>query len=181
MNGILNNEIEAVFIDRDGTMGSSAEIEFPYTFVAFKYVNDAVQLLKKNGIKVFVFTNQSCIARGKDNRYDFDSEFSGYGFDDWFICPHDNMDNCECRKPKSGLLLQAAKKHKIDLSKCLVIGDRLTDIEAGLTVGCKGILVKTGRGEAAIKENSTKKLPILLIADDLNEVTRWICNSETNI
>jgi D-glycero-D-manno-heptose 1,7-bisphosphate phosphatase len=62
-------------------------------------------------------------------------------FDDIFVCYHDDVDNCDCRKPKAGLLTQASKKWNIDLKKSFMIGDRWIDIEAGNNVGCKTIFI----------------------------------------
>lgn len=162
-------------------MGFSADVEYPQTFVAFDDIKGIIDPLKKRGIKTFVFTNQSCIARKKDGSYDFAAEFRSYGFDDWFICPHDDADQCDCRKPKNGLLLQAAEKYGVNLQNCLVIGDRLTDIEAGVASGCGGILVKTGRGEAERIKNETKKVPLCYFATDLKEAVRWICDSQDSL
>ena len=60
--------------------------------------------------------------------------------DDIFYCPHDILDNCNCRKPKPGMLIQAQKKWDIDLAQSFIIGDSESDIEAGQQVGCWGIL-----------------------------------------
>ena len=84
---------KCLFIDRDGTMGASADVEFPDTFVPFPYVKQCVELAHSAGWTVCGFTNQSCFARGKDRGHDFEAEFSGYGFDALFLCPHDNADN----------------------------------------------------------------------------------------
>ena len=149
-------KLEAVFVDRDGTLGASSEVIYPHTFEPFPYVADCIKQLKAAGIKVFIFSNQSCIARGKDNGYDFEKEFKGYGADDWFVCPHDDGDNCDCRKPKTGLLLKAREKYGLDMSRCAVIGDRWSDMLPGGLLGMKLILVLTGRGHEAMNVHRDK-------------------------
>lgn len=145
----------AVFIDRDGTMGANASCEYPFEFIPFDGLKQAIGRLQKAGYLAIAITNQSCVARGKGKGYDFDKELASYGLDDWFICPHDDQDNCGCRKPKPGLILQAQKKYSLSLPDCIMIGDRWTDINTGKSVGCKGVLVLTGRGkEEVLKENS---------------------------
>ena len=105
-------------------------------------------ILKKHGLrnKVLIASNQSCIARGTDNGYDFAAEFSAYGADSWFLCPHDAHDGCDCRKPKPGLLLRAAEQYGLDLKRCVMVGDRWTDMKCGFDAGTRCIFL---RNEAA--------------------------------
>ena len=169
--------MRAVFIDRDGTMGGAAALEFPDAYTPFNGTREAFLLLKQHGFSPMIFTNQSCIARGKDRGYDFAAEFAEIGAVDWFICPHDTPDNCDCRKPKPGLLLQAKEKHNLDLTQCIVIGDRWSDMAAGGAVGCELILVRTGRGEDALDTDREKWQPYtpLTVADDLLAAAKWLC------
>lgn len=168
--------MKAVFIDRDGTMGADSSIEFPWTYEPLPDTAAAFSLLKECGYAPMVFTNQSCIARGKDHGYDFAAEFQGIGAVDWFICPHDDGDNCACRKPKPGLLQEAQRKYALDLTECFVIGDRWSDMAAGGAMGCGLILVKTGRGVEAMTEDREKwsAYEPLLVADDLYRAARWL-------
>ena len=163
--------MRTVFFDRDGTLGLLSDNRYPNTFTPFDNLAEIIGDLHKAGLLCMVYTNQSCVARGLDGGYDFDAEFKSAGFDDWFICPHDHNDNCSCRKPKAGLLTQAAQKHKLDLSDCFAVGDRLTDIEAGNTSGCKTILVRTGRGK---DEEAAGNIKIDFTANDLNDVRDYI-------
>jgi len=167
----------AVFIDRDGTIGGESNIEFPQDYVPFEGTKEAFVLLNQNGFSPMIFTNQSCIARKKDKGYDFVAEFKEIGAKDWFICPHDNDDNCNCRKPKTGLLEVARDKYNLNLSKCYVIGDRWSDMLAGGKMGCKLILVKTGRGEEAISSDRDKWADFEpeFIAKNLYEAALWLC------
>ena len=164
--------MRAVFFDRDGTLGTLGDDRYPYTFKPFDDMPKVVSELHDAGLLCMIYTNQSCIARGLDGGYDFDAEFEAAGFDDWFICPHDHGDNCDCRKPKAGLLIAAAQKHGLRLSECFAVGDRLTDIEAGNAAGCTTILVRTGRGKA--EENSSEDVIPDFTADNLTETCSCI-------
>lgn len=167
---------EAVFIDRDGTIGEPGEMEYPSEFKVFSTAPADIKRLKSLGIKVFAFTNQVCIAREKLVGHDFGKEFSGYGFDDWFICPHDLHEKCGCRKPGIGMIIEAKKKYGLDLSACWVIGDRLTDISAGKNAGCKTILVLTGWGRH-YENGPDRKLPDH-IALNFSQAAEYIIRSE---
>jgi HAD superfamily hydrolase (TIGR01662 family) len=139
--------IKYVFFDRDGTLGYLKDNRYPWTFMPYGDIKKAFDEMKKLGVKVMILTNQSSIARGSARDYDFGKEFISYGADDYFICPHDDKDKCDCRKPKSGLLIQAQKKYGFKFSECLVVGDRQSDIDCGLNVGTKTVLVRTGNGK----------------------------------
>lgn len=174
--------MKAVFIDRDGTMGGDYYVEFPQDYYAYDGTREAFSLLKESGFSPMIFTNQSCIARGKDKGYDFAAEFEEIGADDWFICPHDTADNCNCRKPETGLLEQAREKYSLDLSQCYVIGDRWSDMAAGGKMGCKLILVMTGRGGESLgcdREKWAEFEPVY-VADTLYEAAKWLCGEMKN-
>ncbi|WP_240046435.1 HAD-IIIA family hydrolase [Priestia flexa] len=98
-------------------------------------------MLKEHNIKLFAFTNQPGISSGEATKNEFINELTSFGFDDFCICPHHHTTGCTCRKPSIGMLIEAARKHQLDLSKCVIIGDRWTDIEAGRKVGATTILV----------------------------------------
>lgn len=169
--------MKAVFIDRDGTMGGEYYVEYPDQYTPYEGTREAFELLSGSGFTPMIFTNQSCIARGKDKGWDFAAEFRDIGAADWFICPHDNGDNCTCRKPKTGLLEQAQKKYDIDMSDCYVIGDRWSDMAAGGKMGCKLILVMTGRGEESLGCDRDKwgEYEPVYVASNLLEAAKWLC------
>lgn len=169
--------IDCIFIDRDGTLGQNAEIEYPSDFTPFPAIESLISRLRENGYAVYAFTNQACIARGKDQGHDFANEFRNYGFDDWFICPYDSHDNCACRKPKPGLLEQARAKYNLDLRRAAVIGDRWTDMAAGGQCGCRLILVRTGRGMEALTGDREKWRNDSAdhIADNIFDAVDWLC------
>jgi len=114
-------------------------------------------------------------------REDFLNELTLFGFDEVYICPHEHGEGCNCRKPSAGMLLLAAKKLNLDLTKCIVIGDRWTDMMAAQEVGCIKVLVKTGSGKKDLvkyenNEYYGKWLDVTLdyIAEDFNDAVTWI-------
>ncbi len=169
--------MRAVFIDRDGTMGGGYYVEYPTDYAPYEGTRQAFSELKKNGFTPIVFTNQSCIARGKDGGYDFAAEFRDIGAEDWFICPHDSDDNCDCRKPKTGLLRRAKEKYGLDMSECFVIGDRWSDMVSGGKMGCRLILVLTGRGKESLAADRSKwsEYEPLFVAEHLKEAADILC------
>ena len=141
----------AVFVDRDGTICYDkhylAEVN---ELQIIPTVADGISRLNKAGIKVVIVTNQSGIARGRfdERRLDEIHErlkeilwAEGAKIDDLFFCPHMPDAGCRCRKPAPGMMLDASKKHNIDLRTSFVIGDRMMDIEMAHKVGSKAILV----------------------------------------
>lgn len=170
-------DIQAVFIDRDGTIGGTGHFIHPIDFSLYEGAQEAINELKEVGLKVFAFTNQYRISRGQATLEDFRIQFSTYGFDDSFICPHDNSIICHCRKPSPGMLLEAAEKHGLDLARCVVIGDvGDTDMIAAHAVGAKKILVKTGWGEASLNDyrHKWKEVEPDYIASNINDAVKWI-------
>ena len=154
----------AVFLDRDGTI--NVEKEYLYQAKDFEFipgVPEAVRLLNQAGIMVVVVTNQSGVARGYYTEDDVENlhrhiagelERSGAHVDAWLYCPHHPSGRgsyalpCDCRKPLPGMLREAARRYDIDLELSTMIGDKLADIEAGHSAGCRTILVRTGYGAA---------------------------------
>lgn len=171
--------VKAVLIDRDGTMGGGYLVDDPKDYKAYDGTKEAFELLKVKGFLPMVITNQACIARKKDNGYDFADEFRKIGAFDWFICPHDDKDNCSCRKPKTGLLEQACKKYRLIPGECFVIGDRWSDMLAGGLMGFKLILVLTGRGKESLGRDRDKwsRYEPAYVASDLKEAVAWICGN----
>lgn len=154
---------EAVFLDRDGTL-----IEEVHYLAAPEQVRlipgavEAVRKLNNAGMLVVVVTNQAGVARGyfpESNVAEVHVYLSallaqhGARIDAYYYCPHHPTEgvgryrvDCDCRKPKPGLLITAARDLDIDLAQSWMIGDKLADAEAGTTAGCRAILVRTGHG-----------------------------------
>ncbi|WP_137790047.1 HAD-IIIA family hydrolase [Bacillus sp. E(2018)] len=154
----MNETYQAVFLDRDGTIGGSDHIEYPGDFQLFPYTKEVIQIFKSRNIPVFSFTNQPGISRGAAAETDFFTELTAFGFDDVYLCPHHHTEGCDCRKPSIGMLKKAASDHHLNLSKCVVFGDRWTDILAAKKAGCIAILVLTGSGKTSLDHNHTSSI-----------------------
>src|SRR2546423_1849205 len=131
----------AVFLDRDGVINDALVRDgkpFSPTCIAelriLPGVAEACADLKQAGFLLIVVTNQPDIARGKASEAQVNELNRAIqdriSVDDFFVCPHDDAENCICRKPKPGLLLAAARRWDIDLSASFMVGDRWRDIEA---------------------------------------------------
>lgn len=176
--------IQAVFIDRDGTIGGSDKVIYPGEFELFQNVAESVQLLKKSGILICSFTNQPGISRGEATIQGFETELKDFGFDKIYLCPHQHNEGCLCRKPSPAMLENAAKENNLDLKQCVVIGDRWTDLLAADEVGCKKILVKTGSGKETFDKYKNNEffgrwaeVKPDYVAEDLNEAVKWLIST----
>jgi D-glycero-D-manno-heptose 1,7-bisphosphate phosphatase len=144
---------KAVFLDKDGILNNVVFREnqpaSPRTPSEFSIIDDAiepVQRIKEAGFLTIVVTNQPDISRGLmqwDDLYPMlDDLKEHFPLDDVCICAHDDKDACPCRKPKPGLLTEAAKKWGIDLKKSYLIGDGKKDVLAAKAAGCKAVKLK---------------------------------------
>jgi D-glycero-D-manno-heptose 1,7-bisphosphate phosphatase len=140
-----------VIFDRDGTLIEHIHYLVDPNLVKFKEdIIPSLTSLQKNGFKFGIITNQSVIGRGLashqtvnkiNNKITQYLESHKILITFILICPHTPSDDCDCRKPKPGMLLAASKKKNINLKNSYMIGDRWTDIEAGNSAGCKTIFV----------------------------------------
>jgi D-glycero-D-manno-heptose 1,7-bisphosphate phosphatase len=156
----------AIFFDRDGIINKAIiKDNKPYSpkdFTELDLVVGIRQLINclKSEYLIFVITNQPEIARGNQTMEEVESInshlASQLSIDGFLICPHDDEDMCECRKPKPGLILWAAEKYNIDLNKSWVIGDRWRDILAGNNAGCRTIFVNYGYDETQPLDRNVK-------------------------
>lgn len=180
MEGKILN-IQAVFIDRDGTIGGNDKVTYPGEFTLYPGVSESIQLLKMAGALICAFTNQPGIARGEASVAAFNEELGNFGFDKIYLCAHQHHEGCQCRKPSSGMLKQAAIDNNLNLRNCVVIGDRWTDLLAADEVGCKKILVKTGSGREHFNKYIDNQffgrwsdIQPDFIAKDFNEAVKWL-------
>jgi D-glycero-D-manno-heptose 1,7-bisphosphate phosphatase len=169
---------KAVFLDRDGVLNKAyvrnGKPYSPDTIAEMIIVPDAreaLERLRQHGFRLIVATNQPDIARGRLTRTHVDA-MNGYlagklPLDGVEMCPHDDADDCDCRKPRPGLLLHAAERERIDLAQSFMVGDRYRDIEAGHSAGCRTVLIGDGYGE-------TFKVQPDAIASTLSEAANWI-------
>ncbi|APH06062.1 HAD-IIIA family hydrolase [Bacillus weihaiensis] len=172
----MSKHIQAVFLDRDGTIGGSDSIHYPGDFHLFTHAQELIWKLKNDRIKILSFTNQPDISEGKATIQDFIDELITFGFDDIYICPHDQSEGCPCRKPEIGMLIEGAEKHQLHLEKCVVIGDRWSDMVAASKANCIKILVKTGAGISTLNEHYDKleEINIEYVAENLEEAINWL-------
>ncbi|MFS1518834.1 HAD-IIIA family hydrolase [Bacillus sp. SCS-151] len=172
-------QIEAIFLDRDGTIGGDDTVHYPGDFELYPNIDLQINRLRKDNIKILSFTNQPGISRGLAKAEDFIGELKGFGFDDVYICPHSHNEGCSCRKPNTGMLTEAQQKHDLTLENCVVIGDRWSDIVAASKVGSIKILVRTGAGESSLNEHFDKLRDINIdyIANHLQDAINWLYNN----
>lgn len=148
----------AVFLDRDGVLtrvlvrGGVAYA--PVTPAEMEMDADApaaLRRLKAAGFLLVVVTNQPDVARGITRREDVETMHAtlqaALPLDAWCVCYHDNADSCDCRKPKPGMLVAAARTHDIDLAQSFMVGDRWRDIDAGAAAGCRTVWIDRGYNE----------------------------------
>jgi D-glycero-D-manno-heptose 1,7-bisphosphate phosphatase len=148
----------AVFLDRDGVLneaivrnGRPYPPRDPSELLITGGACAALEELKREGFLRIVVTNQPDIARGKANRADVDQINAQLAtilpLDAIEVCEHDDKEQCDCRKPKPGMIRRAQEKLGVNLAGSFMVGDRWRDIEAGRRAGCRTILIGEGYGE----------------------------------
>ncbi len=154
----------ALFLDRDGVI--NVEKNYLYKKEDFEFIEgifDLCRFFQDKGYKIFVVTNQSGIARGFYSEEDFleltkwmETEFAkrGIKIERTYYCPHhpDFTEECECRKPKPGMLLHAAKEFGINLENSVLVGDKQIDIDAAYNAGLKKAYLFDGKQIRNLKE-----------------------------
>lgn len=153
-----------IILDRDGVINYDSDeyIKSPDEWTPIPGSLEAIAALNWAGYYVVVATNQSGVNRGL---YDRDTLMlihkkmqsalieAGGHFEGIFYCPHTPDEKCSCRKPNVGLFNSIIEEYKINLTGVLAIGDKLSDIQAARAVGCKPILVRTGRGAETLNNH----------------------------
>lgn len=182
----------AIFIDRDGTINEQmGYVNHLSRFHILPGVPEAIRLLNENDYLVIVVTNQSGIARGyfpltllEEIHASMQETLKKDGavIDAIFFCPHyprsklkEYAIECDCRKPKTGMIKQAMKRFDIDLENSYMIGDHFTDLEFASNSGLKSIMVKTGYGlgevDFILPDFSCKPE---FIAEDMLDAVKWV-------
>jgi len=180
---------KAIFLDRDGTINEDpGYLGNPEQVVLLPTVGEALYTLKNQlNFLLIVVSNQSGVARGLITEEDvrhvnhrINELLSAYNvnIDEFYYCtthPEFNSeDECLCRKPSPKMILDAAKKFNIDISKSYLIGDNVSDIECAYNVGCKSILVKTGYGLESINVLQKQNKFPSFVAENLMDATNFI-------
>lgn len=156
--------MKLIILDRDGVINyeSHEYIKSPNEWIPIPGSLEAIVKLNQAGYTVVVATNQSGVGRGlyteatlKAIHEKMQTELKKLGghIDKIFYCPHIPEDQCNCRKPNTGLFEMIAKEYDTSLKDTLAIGDSLRDIQAAKKMGCQAILVRTGNGESVISQN----------------------------
>jgi D-glycero-D-manno-heptose 1,7-bisphosphate phosphatase len=186
----------AVFIDRDGTISEEVGyVNHPSRFRVFPYSAPAIKLLNENNWLAIVVTNQAGVARGYfsedmiltiHDRLELELESNGAKLDAIYYCAHHPSvgeppyrSECDCRKPKPGLIRQAVKELVIDLNESWMVGDRYSDIELARNAGVKSAFVMSGygRGEWEQERGNWASQPDL-IAENLFAAVKAIVGGE---
>ena len=172
-----------VILDRDGVINYDSDeyIKSPDEWKPIEGSLDAIANLTKAGFTIFIATNQSAVGRGiisldtlKSIHEKMLQEINNHGgiIAKIYFCPHTDDDNCSCRKPKTGMLQRIAEEYRIDLHEAILIGDSYRDIQAGISVGAKCVLVLTGQGKHALV---TQKIPReVMVTDTLEDAAEEI-------
>ncbi len=179
----------AVFLDRDGTINEEmGYINHIDRFMLLPGAAEAIRRINESGIKAVVVTNQSGAARGYfplelidqvHNKLHQLLKAEGAFLDGIYTCVHapsrkGEVGACDCRKPKIGLMLQAAHELQIDPGRSYVVGDRLKDIVMARNARAKAILVLTGYGKGELEFLAASKVQPDFIAVSLAEAVNWI-------
>jgi D-glycero-D-manno-heptose 1,7-bisphosphate phosphatase len=187
----------AIFIDRDGTLNEEVGyIDRPAHLRLFPFAAEAVRRINAAGWRAILVTNQSGVARGYLSEAQLAAlhvhlaaALAGEGarLDAIHYCPHHPTEgespyrqDCECRKPKPGLLTRAAQDFDLDLAQSFVVGDRYRDVEMAHRAGASGVLVLTGYGrdEYEHERASWTKAPEH-VAENLLEAVKWILKEDS--
>jgi len=182
----------AVFLDRDGTINEDADyLSDPEKLKLIPGSGEAIRLINEAGLLAIVLTNQSGVARGYfpeaqisavNRRLDLLLAQEGAKIDAYYYCPHHPTEGsgpylmeCDCRKPRTGMIEKAVKELDIDPEISYMVGDKLSDLKMASAAGSKGILVRTGYGIKTeidiIKEGLSQ---LYKVTDNLFTAVRWI-------
>jgi histidinol-phosphate phosphatase family protein len=178
----------AIFLDRDGVINSNEdpsgkelvkEIIAKDDIKIYSGVENFLKTAKEKEFKLIVVTNQSKVGRGVitlEELHEINNlihNLTGKHIHQFYFCPHKKEDGCDCKKPKIGMIKQAAEEHSIDLKNSWMIGDNTIDIKTGRDAGMKTILVRTGYGG---RDNQFDVKPDY-IAENLEEAGKIIFSS----
>lgn len=174
----------AIFLDRDGVLNEAVVRDGkpypPDTADELRITPDAPSALaelKSFGALLIVVTNQPDVARGKQTAEAVEAIHrrlqEALPVDDFLSCFHDDSDDCACRKPRPGLIIDGARRHRVDLSRSFMVGDRWRDIDAGRAAGCRTIWIDRG-----YRERGPSRAPDATVTS-LGEAAKWIARSLT--
>ncbi len=180
-----------IFLDRDGVINEfPGKGEYVTRWEDFSFIPnaiDAIRRLKEAGFEIYVVSNQGCVSRGMitlsalhemTNRMLKDIENQGGKIDGVFYCIHQTSDQCECKKPKTSLFIEAMRGRPVDWESTYFIGDSQEDVEAGKNLGCRTMLVLSGRTHNN-QEVERMSLKPDVVKKDLSEAVHWILEKKS--
>jgi D-glycero-D-manno-heptose 1,7-bisphosphate phosphatase len=185
------NQRRAIFLDRDGVINVNRP-DHVKSWDEFIFLPGALTALRQIATSDFVAvvtTNQSAIARGLMREATLrdiharmlgEIERAGGRIDAVQFCPHLPEDDCDCRKPRTGMYERAVERFGIDPTRSYVVGDALEDIVAAQTIGAQPILVLTGRGQAQHTRLLENNHAGFVVVADLAHAVEWIWNHDSN-
>jgi D-glycero-D-manno-heptose 1,7-bisphosphate phosphatase len=179
--------MKLVILDRDGVINQDSAnfIKNPNEWIPLPSSLEAIALLNQSGYRVAIATNQSGVSRGLFDMATLNSihdkmhrelAILGGRIDAVFYCPHSADDNCDCRKPKTGMIKEIAKRFSVELDRVFAVGDALRDIQAFSNAGCRTILVRTGKGEDTLANGGLPEN--IIVCADLNEAVQHIISAD---
>lgn len=178
-----------VFLDRDGVINQDRDdyVKNTEELVVFPFSPESIARLNQAGFAVVVVSNQQCVAKGLMTREDLSLiqqeisrqvESAGGSILSFYYCTHFKHENCNCRKPKHGMLEKAVKDHNLDPRAGFMVGDNEKDVIAGKAMGCRTVLVMTGMATRETAENMAD--PPDYVASDLKEAVDWILTNSSH-
>ncbi len=185
---------KVIFLDRDGVInrdpGGWTKYDYVTKWEEFFFIEGAIEALKRlkeAGYKICLISNQAGISKGYFSEDDLNSlnekmlaeiEKGGGGIDELYYCLHQTKDDCDCRKPKTGMIEEALKNTHADLRNTFIVGDSWRDVEAGKKMGMKTVLVLSGKTFLS----DTKNWPLQpdYIKKDLSEAVDMILKEEVS-
>jgi D-glycero-D-manno-heptose 1,7-bisphosphate phosphatase len=180
----MSSAARAVFLDRDGVLNRAVVRDGkpypPPSLAEMEIVDGAAESLarlKDLGFLLLVVTNQPDVARGTQTlaaiQEMHDAMRRTLPLDDFLVCPHDDRDSCDCRKPAPGLMFEAQKRYGVDLARSFLVGDRWRDVDAGRAAGCRTVFL-----DQHYRERGPTQPPDAQVST-LVEAVNWIVrNSE---
>jgi len=180
--------MKLIILDRDGVINLDSElfIKSPEEWIAIPRSLEAIAMLNQAEYLIAIATNQSGLNRGL---FDMDTlnamhakmhdelAANGGNIDAIFFCPHTYSENCSCRKPKPGMLIEISKRFSTNIKNIPLVGDSLRDLQAAVAVDCLPVLVLTGKGKKTLEQGNLP--PNTLIYDDLYSfVVDWLAKNK---